>query len=112
MEQWLNLILGGGLVATIGAVFKGLQMLRNSATARINNAVAKLEELAEESDERARVAWIEAQYRATLAYYWRTWAGTMEYLATRAGAEIPPRPPEPVPPQTPIPMVPVQEEKT
>lgn len=99
MESWLNLILGGGLVATIGALFKGLQMLRNSATARTNKAVGDLERWRMEADERTRAAREDADWYLDLADYWRDRAGTAEFQARSAGvtlsdpAPLPTRPP-------------------
>src|SRR5690242_7205639 len=96
MEAWLNLILGGGLVATIGAVFKGLQMFRNSMTVRTRNAVSDLERWRLEADTRTKEARADADWYLDLADYWRARAGMAEFQARSAGVTLDPPPPLPI----------------
>lgn len=88
----LALLLGGGAVATIGAVFQGIRSLQTGARARERDTVNTLVKQRKE-------AWSDRDYSNEERDYWRSWAGRMEYLATRAGVEIPEKPPYPVKPK-------------
>lgn len=94
--EWLSLILGAGGVAFIGAVFKGIQMLRESTAARTAKAVSDLERWREEADERTRLAREEAAWYLDLASYWQQWSGAVEYAASQGGVTLPKRPKLPV----------------
>jgi hypothetical protein len=90
----LTLLLGGGLVATIAALFQGIRSLRDGARAREKDTVKELVKQRKE-------AWIDRDNAIDRADYWQQWAGTVEYLARRKGVELPVRPAEPVPKQMP-----------
>lgn len=84
----LTLLLGGGAVATIGALFKGLQALQTGARARERDTVKSLVEQRNE-------AWHDRDTAIDERDYWRNWAGTLEWHARRGGIELPDRPPLP-----------------
>lgn len=98
MEQgWLGVVLGGGGVAFLGALFKGFQLLRDGARAREREAIAGLEKWREDSDKRAERALEQADYLRLLAAYWQTRAGTLEYELNRHGLTAPTALPLPLP---------------
>ncbi len=84
-----TLLLGGGGLATVQAVFKGLGSLRGGARAREREAVDDLARSRDAADERAE--WAEADRD-----FWRDTAGRWRYQLVREGIE--PVPPDPVPP--------------
>jgi hypothetical protein len=86
----LALLLGGGAVATITALFQGIRSLRDGARAREKDTVAELVVQRKE-------AWIDRDNAIDQADYWRRWAGTVEYHALQNGVKLPARPPEPDP---------------
>lgn len=88
----LALLLGGGAVATIGAVFQGIRSLQTGARARERDTVNTLVKQRKE-------AWADRDYAIEERDYWRSWAGRVEYVAGRAGADIPEKPPYPVKPK-------------
>ena len=89
-EALLTLLLGGGAVATIGALFQGIRSLQTGARAREKDTVNDLVSQRKE-------AWLDRDNALDSRDYWRNWAGTVEYMAGQKGVELPPRPPEPIP---------------
>ena len=89
-KEILTLLLGGGFVATIGALFQGLRSLQNGARARERETVNNLVDQRNE-------AWVDRDNAIDRSDYWQQWAGTVEYLARQNGVEIPQRPAEPTP---------------
>lgn len=83
--QLLTLLLGGGGVAFITALFQGLKNLRAGARAHEKEAVKDL------ADARA-TAEDNLEYALAELSWWRRWAGMLEYVLARAGQEPPPRP--------------------
>jgi len=88
----LGLLLGGGLVATIGAIFQGVRSLQTGARAREKDTVNGLVKQRNE-------AWEDRDYAIEERDYWRNWAGRLEYVAGRGGVTIPEKPPYPVKPE-------------
>lgn len=84
----LTLLLGGGAVATIGAIFTGVQSLKTGARAREKETVKELVDQRKE-------AWRDRDIAIDERDYWRNWAGTVEYHAVQAGITLPSRPPYP-----------------
>lgn len=84
----LTLLLGGGAVATITALFKGVRSIQSGARARERDTVNELIKQRQES-------WLDRDFAEDQRDYWRNWAGTVEYYANQKGVELPPRPPEP-----------------
>ena len=84
----LTLLLGGGAVATITALFQGIRSLQTGARARdkdtLNDLVLQRKE-----------AWEDRDLAQDERDYWRNWAGQVEYYARVHGVELPARPPEP-----------------
>lgn len=84
--QLLTLLLGGGMVATITAVFSGFKSLREGTRSRerdtISDLIARRKEADDERD-KAREERDEAFDARDRAFnqrdYWRNWAGTLEY---------------------------------
>lgn len=88
--ELLTLLLGGGAVATIGALFQGAKSLQTGARARERQTVSDLVKQRKE-------AWVDRDNAIDSRDYWRNWAGTVEYHANLAGVILPPKPPEPIP---------------
>lgn len=85
----VTLLLGGGSLATLRAVFKGLSSLRGGARALEREAVKDLARARDHADERAE--WAEADRD-----FWRATAGRWNYQLVKNG--IDPIPPDPIPP--------------
>lgn len=85
----VTLLLGGGAVATIGALFRGWVALRSGARAREREMIDDLGRSRDEADERARSERHDADF-------WRSTAAGYHWQLRRAGIE--PAPAEPVPP--------------
>lgn len=82
----LTLLLGGGLVATVGAFFKGIQALQNGARSRERDTVNELVRQRKE-------AWLDRDNAQDERDYWRNWAGDVEFHARTAGVVLPTRRP-------------------
>jgi hypothetical protein len=84
----LTLVLGGGLVATIAAIFKGIQALREGARAKERDLVGDLEDWRAKANRARELA--EAQRD-----YWREKAADYRFiLRDMYGHQLPPeRPP-------------------
>lgn len=95
VQDWLGVVLGAGGVAFLGALFKGVQMLRDGARAREREAIAGLEKWREDADDRARRAYQELDFMRSIASYWQARAGAREYQLLSNG--IQPDPPLPLP---------------
>lgn len=81
----LTLLLGGGAVATIGALFKGIQSLQSGARSRERDTINDLVNQRKE-------AWEDRDKAIDERDYWRNWAGTVEFYARQAGVKLPDRP--------------------
>lgn len=86
--QLLTLLLGGGMVATVSALFSGVKSLRDGARARERDTIADLINQRNE-------AWTDRDEALNERDYWRNWAGTLEYLALSQGVVVPTKPPMP-----------------
>lgn len=86
--QLLTLLLGGGAVATITALFQGIKSLQTGARARERDTVTEL--IAQRKE-----AWEDRDKASDERDYWRNWAGTVEYYARQKGVDLPGRPPLP-----------------
>lgn len=84
----VTLLLGGGGLAFLQAVFKGAGTLRGGARAREREAVNDLARARDAADERAE--WAEADRD-----YWHVTAGQWRYQLITAGIEPVPLNPEP-----------------
>lgn len=84
-SDFLNVLFGGGLVATIGAAFKGVKVLMDGSHAKEREAIADLKAWREESNDARQQAEKERDY-------WRSWAGKCEYELERRGLPLPARP--------------------
>jgi hypothetical protein len=83
--QLLTLLLGGGAVATLTALFSGIKSLREGSKARERDTIKDL------IDQRNE-AWDMRDNALDARDYWRNWAGQLEYLARSQGLVIPTRP--------------------
>lgn len=81
----LNVLFGGGLVATATAVFSGIKAIRDGSHAKEREAIADLKAWREESND----ARVQAEKERD---YWRSWAGKCEYELERRGIPLPSRP--------------------
>lgn len=83
----LTLVLGGGLVATIAAIFKGVQALREGARAKEKDLVVDLEDWRSKANQAREIA--EAQRD-----YWREKAADYRFiLRDLYGHSLPPENP-------------------
>jgi hypothetical protein len=85
----VTLLLGGGGLAFLQAIFKGMGSLRGGARAREREAVDDLAKARDSADERA--SWAEADRD-----FWRDTAGRWLYQLRSHGVD--PVPPDPTPP--------------
>lgn len=103
--QLLTLLLGGGMVATITAVFSGVKSLREGSRSRerdtISDLIARRKEADEERD-KARDERDEAFNARDRAFnqrdYWRNWAALLEYTILQNMPDkmpVKPTPPDP-----------------
>lgn len=76
----LTLLLGGGAVATIAAIFKGVQALKEGARSREKDAVADLEAWRVKANQARELA--EAQRD-----YWRDKAGEYRFMLREQGVK-------------------------
>lgn len=87
-SELITLLLGGGAVATITALFQGIRSLQSGARAREKETVADLVK-------QRKDAWRDRDRANERATYWQRWAAKVEYEASRKGVELPERPEEP-----------------
>lgn len=95
LDSLLTLLLGGGAVATITALFNGLKSLREGSRSRERDTVKDLIEQRKEARTERDEAVDRAEHALDERDYWRNRAGTLEYLLGRTGTDIPPLPPKP-----------------
>ncbi len=90
MTEFLAVILGGGAAAMVTAIVQAYRSIKDGSRVAEKDAVADLEKWRSTSDSRRALA--ERKYD-----YWRSVAGSMEYvIRSRLGDEaMPPRGPEP-----------------
>lgn len=88
----LTLLLGGGALATITALFNGVKSLREGSRAREKDTIKDLINQRREAwEDRDRA--FDARDRAfNERDHWRNRAGTLEYLLRASGSEVPPMP--------------------
>jgi hypothetical protein len=90
VSQLLTLLLGGGAVATITALFNGIKSLREGSRGKERDTIAGLikdrKDAQEDRDkaEDARDAMMNERDQ------WRNWAGRLEYGLAQHGVELPP----------------------
>lgn len=90
--QILTLLLGGGTVATLTALFSGIKSLREGSRARERDTIKDLVEQRKEAWKDRDDAFDARDRAFNERDYWRNWAGQLEYLARSKGVEIPARP--------------------
>jgi len=88
--ELLTLLLGGGAVATISALFSGFRSLQTGSRAREKETVKDLVK-------QRKDAWRDRDYANDLVDYWRTRCGTAEFFALQGGVTLPDfgQPPKP-----------------
>jgi len=91
----VNLLLGGGLVGTIAALYKGLESFRQGSWNRKDSAVADLERWRRQADDVRE--WESLQHQ-----WWRDYAGRLVFIiVSKLGHEyLPPKEPYPQHPAT------------
>lgn len=95
--QILTLILGGGAVATITALFNGIKQLREGSRTKDRDTIGSLIQRAKDA-ELARDRAFDARDRAfDERDYWRNWAGSLEYAINSKGNPLPAKPEMPKP---------------
>ena len=87
--QLLTLLLGGGAVATITAIFNGIKTLCEGSRVRKRDTIRDLVEQRNE-------AWEDEEFVVSERDYWRNWAGTLEYIINSRGIELPQKPQKPI----------------
>ena len=87
---WLAIILAPGAAGFVWALFKGIDLWRNGTSAREARAIKNITDWSE------RESWNKERALDALDY-WRTYAGTLEYIViTKLGpSHLPIRPPLP-----------------
>lgn len=98
--QLLTLLLGGGAVATITALFQGIKSLRDGARAREKDAVADLIKRRKEADEERDKAFDARDRAFNERDYWRNRCGVREFQLNLQGIPLQPYPEPPVEPTT------------
>jgi hypothetical protein len=88
LGQLLTLLLGGGCVATITALFNGIKSIREGTRTRERDTIADLIKSRDEAEEEREDALDERDW-------WRNWAGQLEYICHKNGIELPPKTPMP-----------------
>jgi hypothetical protein len=84
--QLLTLLLGGGCVATITALFNGIKSIREGTRTRERDTISDLIKAKDEAEKEREDALDERDY-------WRNWAGQLEYVCFKNGYTLPPKPP-------------------
>jgi hypothetical protein len=92
IPTWLAVILTPSAAGFVWVIFKGLDLWRNGTAAQEARAIKNISDHADRETKRAN-------QNAELADYYRTWAGTLEWvIITTPGFgpnALPPRPPLP-----------------
>ena len=87
--EWLQIVLGAGGVAFVGALFTGVRQLRESIGTSRNQAMKDLEKWRQD-------ALADAEHYRESVGVWSAYAGTLVYALASAGIPVPPMPPLPV----------------
>lgn len=90
--QLLTLLLGGGAVATITALFNGVKSLREGSRSREKDTIKDLIDQRKEAWEDRDSAFDARDAAFNERDYWRNWAGQLEYVIRSEGLQLPNRP--------------------
>lgn len=93
--QLLTLLLGGGALATITALFNGVKSLREGSRSRERDTIKDLIEQRKEAWSERDEAFDLRDNALDQRDFWRERAGTLDYLCRTHGVEVPPLPQEP-----------------
>ncbi len=92
LNQLLALLLGGGAVATVTALFNGVKSLREGARSRELDTIGDLVRRRQEAEEDRDKAFRARDHAFNERDYWRNWTGILEYAMLQRGIELPPKP--------------------
>lgn len=93
--QLLTLLLGGGAVATITALFNGVKSIKEGSKSRERDTISDLIEQRKEAWKDRDDAFDSRDKAFDERDYWRNWAGQLDYIVRSKGHEVPPMPPRP-----------------
>lgn len=93
--QLLTLLLGGGAVATITALFNGIKSLREGSRSRERDTISDLINRRKEAEEERDRAYDARDRAFDERDWWRNWAGRLEYTLVVNGVPLPPKEPFP-----------------
>jgi len=93
--QLLTLLLGGGAVATITALFNGVKSLREGSRSRERDTIGDLIQRRKDAEEERDRAYDARDRAFDERDYWRNWAGSLEYVCEQRGVGMPTKPPMP-----------------
>lgn len=83
ISQLLTLLLGGGFVATVTALFNGVKSLREGSRSRERDTISDLINGRKEAEH-------DRDRNADERDMWRNWAGRLEYGLLQNGVDLPP----------------------
>ncbi len=95
VNNLLTLILGGGLVATIGALVNGYKSLRDGAKSREKGTIEDLVSQRKAANEERDLESKEKDFAFDQRDYWRNRAADLEFALRKAGIEPPTKGDEP-----------------
>ena len=90
VNQLLTLLLGGGFVATVTALFNGIRSLREGARGRERDTIGGLIKDRKDAIEERDKANDRTDEMTQQRDMWRNWAGRLEYGITSQGGDLPP----------------------
>lgn len=88
----LTLLLGGGGVALVGAVFTLIKYLSEGARSKEKEALARISQWTEDSEARADREQSRAQLAENRGAAWASYAARLEYVILRSGSDLPAKP--------------------
>lgn len=95
INSLLTLILGGGLVGTLTALFKGYTSLRDGARSREKGTIEDLVSQRRTAVEDRDAEFEEKNFAFDQRDFWRNRAADLEFTLRKAGIEPPPKGKEP-----------------
>lgn len=92
----LTLILGGGLVGTLTALFNGYRSLKDGAKTREKGTIEDLVSQRKNAVQERELEFEEKNFAFDQRDFWRNRAADLEYTLRQAGVDTPPKGIEPV----------------
>lgn len=95
INDLLTLILGGGLVGTLTALFNGYKSLKDGARSREKGTIEELVQQRRDAVKERDEEFAEKTFAFDQRDYWRIRSADLEFLLRKNGIEVPKRDPEP-----------------